>query len=100
MCVFILSFFFDCSVDHRDRHVLPHPFPTRRSSDPAAQALYDAEYDRAPIEAISATYPDADVEDAYRISMAVTELKVARGRTVKGHKIGLDRKSTRLNSSH
>lgn len=58
----------------------------------AARALLDAEYDRAPIEAISTTYPDADVEDAYRISMAVTELKVARGRTVKGHKIGLTSK--------
>ena len=45
-----------------------------------------------PIDAISTTYPDADVEDAYRISMAVTDLKVARGRTIKGHKIGLTSK--------
>ena len=53
----------------------------------AAQALLDAEINRAPIDAISTTYPEADVEDAYRISMAVTELKVARGRTIKGHEI-------------
>src|SRR3546814_19537834 len=26
-------FFFSCSGDHRDRHVLTHSFPTRRSSD-------------------------------------------------------------------
>ena len=59
----------------------------------AAQSLLDAETRRAPIDALSTTYPDADVEDAYRISMAVTELKLARGRTVKGHKIGLTSKA-------
>src|SRR3546814_19667883 len=26
-------FFFKCNVDHQDRHVLTHSFPTRRSSD-------------------------------------------------------------------
>src|SRR3546814_16634147 len=26
-------FFFECSCDHRDLHVLTHSFPTRRSSD-------------------------------------------------------------------
>src|SRR3546814_1846325 len=26
-------FFFSCYCDHRDLHVLPHSFPTRRSSD-------------------------------------------------------------------
>src|SRR3546814_13258646 len=29
----VFSFFFYCSGDHRDRHVLTHSFPTRRSSD-------------------------------------------------------------------
>lgn len=58
----------------------------------AAAALLDAETERAPIAALSTTYPDADVEDAYRISMAVTERKIALGRTVKGHKIGLTSK--------
>jgi 2-keto-4-pentenoate hydratase len=58
----------------------------------AARALLDAETEHSPIDAISTTYPDADVEDAYRISMAVTALKLARGRTIKGHKIGLTSK--------
>src|SRR5262249_52842220 len=35
------------------------------------------------------------IEDAYRISMAVTELKLKSGRLVKGHKIGLTSKAMR-----
>lgn len=58
----------------------------------AAKSLLAAENDRAPIEPISLTYPDADIEDAYRIAMEVTALKVAAGRMVKGHKIGLTSK--------
>ena len=61
----------------------------------AAQALYQAELDGTLITPISATYPDADVDDAYRIAMAVTELKVEAGRIVKGHKIGLTSKAMR-----
>jgi 2-oxo-hept-3-ene-1,7-dioate hydratase len=61
----------------------------------AASALYRAELDDEPIAPISETYPDADVADAYRISMAVTELKVKAGRIVKGHKIGLTSKAMR-----
>jgi len=61
----------------------------------AAAALHQAELDGALIPPISLTYPDAGVDDAYRISMAVTELKVAAGRIVKGHKIGLTSKAMR-----
>jgi 2-oxo-hept-3-ene-1,7-dioate hydratase/2-keto-4-pentenoate hydratase len=60
-----------------------------------AAALYRAELDHTPIEPISETYPDADVSDAYRISTAVTELKVKAGRVVKGHKVGLTSKAMR-----
>jgi 2-keto-4-pentenoate hydratase len=61
----------------------------------AAASLYRAELDDAPIDPISESFPDADVEDAYRISMAVTELKLQAGRIVKGHKIGLTSKAMR-----
>jgi 2-oxo-hept-3-ene-1,7-dioate hydratase len=61
----------------------------------AAAALHRAELDNEPITPISETYPDAGVEDAYRISTAVTELKLKSGRTVKGHKIGLTSKAMR-----
>src|SRR6266851_2696088 len=59
----------------------------------AAQSLIAAERDHAPIDPISTTYPGADVEDAYRISILVAELKVAAGRSIKGHKIGLTSKA-------
>jgi 2-keto-4-pentenoate hydratase len=58
-----------------------------------AQALYDAELNHAPIEPFTITYPDADIEDSYRISQLVTELKLTAGRTVKGHKVGLTSKA-------
>ena len=61
----------------------------------AAQALFQAELDNVPITPISETYPSAEVEDAYRISQAVTSLKVAAGRVIKGHKIGLTSKAMR-----
>jgi 2-keto-4-pentenoate hydratase len=58
-----------------------------------AQALYDAELSHAPIEPFTITHPDADIEDSYRISQLVTELKLAAGRTIKGHKVGLTSKA-------
>jgi 2-keto-4-pentenoate hydratase len=61
----------------------------------AAAALFQAEADNEPITPISEQYPDADIEDAYRISTAVTELKLKAGRLVKGHKIGLTSKAMR-----
>lgn len=61
----------------------------------AAAALHRAELERAWIEPISQTYPTADVGDAYRIAGAVAELKLAAGRRVKGHKIGLTSKVMR-----
>lgn len=59
----------------------------------AADALLQAEATGTPIPPMSATYPDADIEDAYRVSMLVTESKAANGRLVKGHKIGLTSKA-------
>ena len=61
----------------------------------AAAALFQAEADNEPITPISEQYPAADVADAYRISTAVTELKLKAGRLVKGHKIGLTSKAMR-----
>jgi 2-keto-4-pentenoate hydratase len=58
-----------------------------------AQALYAAEVNHAPIEPFTVTHPDAEIEDSYRIAQLVTELKVAAGRTIKGHKVGLTSKA-------
>lgn len=58
-----------------------------------AHALFAAEANQTPIEPFTVTHPDADIEDAYRVAQLVTELKVAAGRTVKGHKVGLTSKA-------
>lgn len=58
----------------------------------AAQALLEAEDTGIPIEPMSVTYADADVEDAYRVAMRVADLKAERGQVIKGHKIGLTSK--------
>jgi 2-keto-4-pentenoate hydratase len=71
------------------------PHLTDIEVDAAARALYQAELDSTTIEPISTTYPTADVGDAYRISSAVTALKVAAGRRIKGHKVGLTSKAMR-----
>src|SRR5437763_962764 len=71
------------------------PMLTNDHVGAAARALFQAEAEQTPITPISEQYPDADIEDAYRISTAVTELKLKAGRLVKGHKIGLTSKAMR-----
>jgi len=61
----------------------------------AAKDLVEAEATRNWMEPITLTYEGADVEDAYAIGAYTTELKVAGGRTVKGHKVGLTSKAMR-----
>jgi 2-keto-4-pentenoate hydratase len=61
----------------------------------AAHALWRAEQTRDWTEPVSNRYPNADVADAYRIGLAVRDLKVSAGRSVKGHKIGLTSKAMR-----
>ncbi len=66
---------------------------TSKQREAMAKALYKAELNNAPIEPFTITYPDADIEDSYRIAQRVTELKVAAGRSIKGHKVGLTSKA-------
>ncbi|MFV0524028.1 MAG: 2-keto-4-pentenoate hydratase [Acidimicrobiales bacterium] len=61
----------------------------------AAKALVEAERTHDWAEPLSSRHPDADVEDAYRTGIAVRDLKLAEGRTVKGHKIGFTSKAMR-----
>ncbi|MEM7338867.1 MAG: 2-oxo-hepta-3-ene-1,7-dioate hydratase [Actinomycetota bacterium] len=61
----------------------------------AAEALFTAERTREYIEPISSAYPGADVADAYAIGQYVTDAKVAAGRQIKGHKVGLTAKVMR-----
>ncbi len=61
----------------------------------AATALFVAEKTRAWAPPVSTRYEGADVRDAYRIAAAVRDLKLADGRTVRGHKVGLTSKAMR-----
>ncbi len=61
----------------------------------AAAALVEAENTRNWMEPITLTYDGADIEDAYAIGQYVTDAKVAAGREVKGHKVGLTSKAMR-----
>src|SRR3981189_2311793 len=54
----------------------------------AAERLHHAEKTRQQIRQLSLDHPAITIEDAYAIQKAWVEIKVADGRTVKGHKIG------------
>jgi 2-oxo-hept-3-ene-1,7-dioate hydratase len=59
----------------------------------AAERLDHAEKTRTQIRQISLQHPGITMADAYAIQKAWIEMKVAQGRTVKGHKIGLTSKA-------
>jgi 2-oxo-hept-3-ene-1,7-dioate hydratase len=59
----------------------------------AAERLDRAEKTRTQIRQLSLEFPSITIEDAYAIQKAWIEIKVAAGRVVKGHKIGLTSKA-------
>jgi 2-oxo-hept-3-ene-1,7-dioate hydratase len=59
----------------------------------AAERLHQAERTRTQIRQLSQDYPAITIEDAYAIQKAWIAIKVAEGRVVKGHKIGLTSKA-------
>src|SRR5437773_11980559 len=59
----------------------------------AADRLDRAEKTRKQIRQISLEHPGITIADAYAIQKAWVEMKVAQGRVVKGHKIGLTSKA-------
>ena len=54
-----------------------------------AESIWQAEQTREWTEPVSTRFPEAKVADAYRIGLAVRDLKARDGHQVKGHKIGL-----------
>src|SRR3979409_517531 len=59
----------------------------------AAERLHQAEKTRKQIRQISLEHPGITIADAYAIQKAWVEMKIAHGRIVKGHKIGLTSKA-------
>lgn len=58
-----------------------------------SQELWHARLEQKPIEPLTARAPDLTIEDAYRISLAVLDRRLAEGETVVGKKIGLTSKA-------
>src|SRR5258708_35573615 len=58
-----------------------------------AERLDIAEKTRKQIRQISLDHPAITIDDAYAIQKACVEMKIAQGRIVKGHKIGLTSKA-------
>jgi 2-oxo-hept-3-ene-1,7-dioate hydratase len=54
-----------------------------------AAELHESEKSRAQVEHFSRRYPEMTIEDGYAVSRAWVQLKIAEGRRVRGHKIGL-----------
>jgi 2-keto-4-pentenoate hydratase len=59
------------------------------SRESAADLLWAAERDRAPIDPLSETFPGIDVVDAYEIQLINIRRRLAAGARVRGHKVGL-----------
>src|SRR3954447_18356107 len=54
-----------------------------------ANRLHQAEKTRTQIRQLSQDFPDISIADAYAIQKAWVDIKIAEGRIVRGHKIGL-----------
>jgi 2-oxo-hept-3-ene-1,7-dioate hydratase len=59
----------------------------------AAERLDRAEKTRTQVRQLSQEFPSITIDDAYAIQKAWIEIKIAAGRVVKGHKIGLTSKA-------
>jgi len=59
----------------------------------AAARLFEAERTRRQIRLLSLDFPEATMDDAYKVQAALVKKKLASGRTVKGWKIGLTSKA-------
>jgi 2-oxo-hept-3-ene-1,7-dioate hydratase len=66
--------------------------------DRLAHELNESEKSRVQLEHFSKRFPDMTVEDGYAVSRAWVKMKIAEGRTARGHKIGLTSRAMQLSS--
>lgn len=64
-----------------------------------ATRLHDAERTRRQIRQVSLDHPEITIEDAYAIQHAWVQIKLAEGRHVRGHKIGLTSRAMQQSSN-
>src|SRR6187399_1876137 len=64
----------------------------------AADILLEPERRRKPPLQLSKTFPNIEVEDSYAIQSEVTKRKIANGRKLIGHKVGLTSKAMQQSS--
>jgi 2-oxo-hept-3-ene-1,7-dioate hydratase len=64
----------------------------------AARALHQAEKSCVPVRQISLDHPQITIPDAYAIQKAWVDLKLAEGRRIIGHKIGLTSRAMQQSS--
>jgi 2-oxo-hept-3-ene-1,7-dioate hydratase len=70
----------------------------RQTHHALAMALHQAERSGVQIEQFSKLHPGMDIADGYAIQREWVRLKVAEGRVVKGHKIGLTSRAMQISS--
>ncbi|KQQ89419.1 2-oxo-hept-4-ene-1,7-dioate hydratase [Aureimonas sp. Leaf324] len=64
----------------------------------AAASILRAEETRIPVVQLSRTYPEMEIEDAYRIQDLWADERIARGARLAGHKIGLTSRAMQMAS--
>lgn len=64
----------------------------------AAKRLHEAEQSRRQTRQFSLDYPEMTIEDAYAVQRAWVDIKLAEGRVLKGHKIGLTSRAMQVSS--
>ena len=63
-----------------------------------AAELHESERSRVQVEHFSKRFPGMTIEDGYAVSRAWVKMKIAQGRAVRGHKIGLTSRAMQLSS--
>ncbi|HZN48943.1 MAG TPA: 2-oxo-hepta-3-ene-1,7-dioic acid hydratase [Ramlibacter sp.] len=63
-----------------------------------AAELHQSEQQRVQVEHFSKRHPGMTIEDGYAVSRAWVAMKIAEGRKVRGHKIGLTSRAMQLSS--
>ena len=70
----------------------------RQTIESLAIALHESQRSGQQIRHISSRYPEVTLEDSYSIQRAWLQLRLAEGRIVKGHKIGLTSRAMQIAS--